>query len=108
MEMANYILSIFKTNVFVVWSWGFNCPVAVENGLMFNVQGYKHTGKVEILYNEGKDLFEVKIINRDGTIRESIEDVYFDQLIDIIDNRVELTEDYKSKVEETYPIENEL
>ncbi len=104
MEMAEYIMQVLKTNLPVVWSWGFNSPIVVENGLRFNVEGFKHTGKVEIVYMGGKDLFDVMIINSDGSVKETIEDVYLDQLVDVIDRRVELVDDYQEKVKETYMI----
>lgn len=51
MNMANYILHILKSRIFIIMSWGFNTPVRLENGLKFRVQGYIHSGWVEVLYN---------------------------------------------------------
>ena len=103
MEMARYIMSIFKAKLMVVWSWGFNSPMAIPNGLCFKVQGFKFCGVVEVAYNEGKDLFEVSFIKRDKVV-EVITDVYFDMLVDVIDNKVEKTADYKERVEQTYSL----
>ena len=36
----------------------------VKGGLEFHVQGFKHTGMVRIILDEGKDLFEVHLIPR--------------------------------------------
>ena len=104
MEMAQYIISIFKTNMPVIFSWGFNDPFALENGLRFNVNGFKHKGKVEVLYDEGKDLFIVKILTFEDEIIETITRVYFDQLIEIIDNHVELVENYDEAVRDEYKL----
>ena len=41
MEMAGYIISILRTQLMVVWSWGFNSPIAIENGVRFKVQGFR-------------------------------------------------------------------
>lgn len=103
MEMAQYIMSILKTKLMVVWSWGFNSPTAIPNGLRFKVQGFKFRGVVEVDYNEGKDLFEVSFIKR-GKVVEVITDVYFDMLVDVIDNKVEKTADYKERVEQAYSL----
>ena len=102
MEMANYILSILKTNLSIVFSWGFNNPVALDNGLRFIVNGFKHKGKVAVKYNEGLDLFYVEILTFQNEVIETIEGVYFDQLIEVIDNRVELVENYEQAVSEEY------
>lgn len=103
MDMAQYIMSILKTKLMVVWSWGFNSPMAIPNGLRFKVQGFKFRGVVDVVYNEGIDLFEVSFIKR-GKVVDVITDVYLDMLVDVIDNKVEKTADYKARVEREYSL----
>ena len=100
--MAEYILQILKSQLIEVLSWGFHNPQRLPNdkGLRFNVQGFKYKGTVEVVYNEGKDLFEVRLI--DNGI--NVEDVYLDNLINVIDNLVEKTSNYKQSVEEEYAL----
>ena len=86
----------------VVMSWGFHGAKVIENGISFLVQGYKHTGRVEVVYDEGWDLFNVRTINRDGTTKEQLEGIYADGLVDCIDRLVEKTDDYASRVRKTY------
>lgn len=102
MEMAYYIISIFKHYISIVLSWGFHNPVAIENGLRFSVQGYLHTGKVEVLYDEGWDLFTVRILNPDGSTKKEIEGVYIDGLVSTIDSEVEKCHNYASRVKKQY------
>ena len=102
--MANYILQILRTQLGIVFSWGFNSPKAINNGLKFKVQGYLHTGWVEVVYNEGRDLFSVRTINKDGSVKQEVEDVYFDCLVYVIDGLVERCKNYNEKVKETYNI----
>ena len=99
--MAQYIMNILKAKLMVVWSWGFNSPMAIPNGLRFKVLGFKFRGVVEVVYNESKDLFEVSFIKR-GKVVDIITDVYLDMLVDVIDNKVEKTADYKERVEREY------
>lgn len=87
----------------VVWSWGFHQPIAIDNGLRFKVQGFKFKGIVEVVYNEGWDLFDVSFIKANKVI-ETIEGVYLDTLVDTIDLYVEKTADYEQRVKETYSI----
>ena len=49
----------------IVFSWGFHNAYALpENkGLSFLVNGFKFSGRVEVVYNEGKDFFEVNLSN---------------------------------------------
>ena len=102
MEMAYYIISIFKHYISIVLSWGFHNPVAIENGLRFSVQGYLHTGKVEVIYDEGWDLFTVRILNLDGSTKKEVEGVYLDGLVDTIDGLVEKCHNYASRVKKQY------
>ena len=99
--MAKYIMQILKTQLMVVWSWGFHNARAIDNGLRFNVQGYKFCGVVEVVYNEGQDLFDVSFI-KGGKVVKTIGGVYFDMLVDTIDYHVEKTADYGQRVKQTY------
>lgn len=56
---------------------------------------------VEVEYNEGTDLFDVRLI-KNGKVVETVEDVYLDSLVDVIDYRVEKVDNYKQKVEAEY------
>ena len=103
MEMARYIMSILRTKIMVVWSWGFNKPVAVKNGLRFNVQGFRFHGVVEVVYNEGQDLFDVSFIKANKVVK-SIDGVFFDMLVDTIDYYVEKTADYEKRVKAEYSL----
>ncbi len=102
--MAKYILAILRTQLIIVFSWGFHSARAIENGLAFYVQGFLHTGRVEVLYNEGWDLFVVKTLNPDGTVKEQQEGVYVDGLVEVIDRMVERTPDYASRVRKQYGV----
>ena len=104
MEMAKYIMQILRTQLGIVFSWGFHNPKAIDNGLKFRVQGYLHTGWIEVVYNEGRDLFEVRTLNKDGSVKQEVEDVYFDCLVNVIDGMVERCSNYHEKVKETYSI----
>lgn len=99
MTMAEYIMTILRSQLVVVFSWGFHRPSALPNnkGLRFQVQGFKYQGGVEVVYNEGRDLFEVSL--NDGTC---IEDVYLDNLVAVIDGLVERVDNYKKRVETEY------
>ena len=61
-EMAEYIYSILRSDLNVMWSWGFNKPTIVDKGLKFKVQGFIFRGWVHVIYNEGSDLFDIKLI----------------------------------------------
>lgn len=103
MEMAKYIMQILKTQLMVVWSWGFHKPMALENGLRFKVQGFKFRGVVEVVYNEGQDLFDVSFVKANKVVK-SIDGVFFDMLVDVIDDYVEKTTNYEKTVATEYSL----
>ena len=103
-EIAGYILSIFRTNPFVVMSWGIN-PASitiVDVGVKFHVQGFLHTGYVQIQLNEGEDLFEVTLISEEGETLKTIEHIFVDNLICVIDSAVEKCENYQERISQEY------
>ena len=105
-EIAGYILSIFRTNPFVVMSWGIN-PASIEVvdlGVKFHVQGFKHKGFVQVVLNEGEDLFEVTLISEEGETVNTIEHIFVDNLIPIIDDAVEKCENYEERISQEYGI----
>lgn len=103
MEMAKYILSIFQTQLMVVYSWGIHKPMALQNGLKFMVTGFKFKGVVSIVYNEGQDLFDVSFIKANKVVNV-VNGVFFDMLVDVIDDYVERTPDYEKRVAAEYSI----
>lgn len=97
--MAEYILQILRSQLMVMFSWGPHNfkRLPSEKGLSFCVDGFKYHGCVKVIYNDGTDLFEIHF--DDGRIEE---DVYLDQLVDVIDNAVERTCDYNKRVRDQY------
>jgi type IV secretory pathway VirB6-like protein len=99
-NMTNYIMQILRSQLMVVFSWGFNTPTAIANGLRFKVQGFKFSGTVDVVYNESADLFDVKLIKNDKVV-ELVEGVYLDTLVDVIDCRVEKVDNYKQRIQKS-------
>lgn len=85
----------------VVFSWGFHKPQCLpdDKGLSFMVDGFKYQGRVQVIYNEGTDLFEVHLEN--GRTEEG---VYLDQLVNVIDGMVERCDNYDKRISDAYSI----
>jgi len=105
-EMSAYILSILRCNHVVLTSWGFESPIVIKQGLRFSVSGFLLKGSVQVLYNEGLDLFDLTFYNEDGSVRNTLEGIYFDELVLIIDEQVEMVDNYKERVNLEYNIKN--
>jgi len=101
-KMADYIYSILSSQPTILMSWGFQRPTIIHLGLTFHVNGFKHKGKVSIKYNEGQDLFDVYLLDDNDKTVDTVNMVYFDQLVEVIDEKVEKTDDYNDRVYNEY------
>jgi hypothetical protein len=89
-------LSLLNRYGYRFWSWGANKFTNLANkGLLFKVQGHHHKGYVLITLNGG-DLYDVRLITTTGKIKDTMTDLYFDQLFDAIDEKVEKLPNYTS------------
>ena len=99
-SMARYIWRIFQHSA-IPLSWGicFASVRTLSNGTEFHVQGFKMMGYVKVEYDEGSDTFTVTLTPDDNLKnRITIENVYLDNLISVIDENVEYCENYETKV----------
>lgn len=106
LELAKYIWSILKKQIAIFMSWGVEPKSmrVIEEGLEFECNGFRHTGKVQIVLDEGKDLFEVYLISENGEKVKTVEDVFLDNLVSVVDENIEKTEDYKERICREYGI----
>jgi len=97
-EVAKIIQSqLFGLSKVKVWSWGAHAWTVIKNGLSFKVQGFKFCGNISIVLTPF-DTYQIQFIKAKKVIEE-YHDVYFDEMVDIIDNYVEYTGDnYKNDV----------
>lgn len=92
------INEILRHRMNVVLSWGLHNKRVITDGVRFDVQGFKFTGEVKILFDyarsakNGETTFRVVIGEQIST------GVKADELIDFIDERVEKVDNYEEAV----------
>ena len=59
-----------------------------------------------MLYDDGSDTFSVRLEKRDGSLHKECQDVYFDELVNVIDELVERCPDYENRVQQEYGLSN--
>ena len=101
-QMAEYIMKILSLRKITLMSWGFNSPQVITDGLQFRVNGFKHQGLVQVIYEHGLDLFKIRLVVNENELVKEITEVYVDELTDVIDQNVELVEDYRERVKQEY------
>lgn len=98
--MAKYILRILRSQMWVMLSWGVSDFRALPNneGIIFYVKGFKHVGWCKIVYNEGRDLFNIYFLSNDMETVKVEDGIYLDMLVSVIDEAVEKTKNYEQDV----------
>jgi len=90
-------LSLLQQEITIWRSWGSNnlkCDSLTKGKcLRFTVQGHHHKGYVYIVLN-GLDLYDVYLTSNRGTIKTIGKDLYFDVLVEWIDEKVERIPEY--------------
>ena len=81
-------------------SWGCSDFRALANneGLIFHVKGFKFVGWIKVVFNEGRDLFDIYYLNNDMETQKVENGIYLDMLVSTIDEEVEKTNDYENDV----------
>ena len=90
MTIANTILEQIRlADRAALMAWGVKEIVAMENGLRFKSTGMvKWKGYVEVVLDEGKDLYNIeffKLRKAERKITKRVEGVYCDELVPNID-----------------------
>ena len=98
--MAKYILSILRSQLMVMLSWGVSDFRALPNneGLIFHVKGFKFIGWIKVVYDEGSDLFNIFYMDNDMQTQIIQQHIFFDELVRNIDLEIERTKDYENDV----------
>lgn len=88
-------MRVLTNNKPIYFSWGVSSRVNFHNkGLLLKVNGHHHKGYVLITL-DWTDTYTVTIISTHGNIKNTYDMVYFDDLVEIIDNRIERIPEYQ-------------
>ena len=87
-------LGVLRRNIVIFMSWGVSKLMNFDSkGLLMRVNGHHHKGYVLITLN-GNDTYEVHFIKFNGEIVETITEVYWDELVEKIDTKIEKIIEY--------------
>lgn len=87
-------MQVLGSNMNIFWSWGITTKVNISNkGLLLKVSGHHHKGYVLITL-AWDDTYTVDIISTHGKVKDTYEMIYFDMLVETIDNRIERIKEY--------------
>jgi hypothetical protein len=87
-------LKVLTHDKTIYWSWGVSQLINCQNkGLLLKVNGHHHKQYVLITL-KWDDTYKVDYLNRNLKVLDTNEDLYFDQLVEFIDNRIERIGEY--------------
>lgn len=87
-------VNLLNTQRTKLWSWGANGYTNCFNkALKFKVQAHRHKGYIYITVN-GNDLYDVYLVSTHNNLKKQFNDIFFDDLVDIIDNEIERVKEY--------------
>ena len=92
------INGILSSRMNIIMSWGLHNKRAITDGVRFDVQGFKFTGEVKIIFDYARSH-----ANEKSTFKVQIGDdvstgITAENLIDFIDERVEKVDNYEEAV----------
>ena len=91
---ANETMKVLTHNLMTYLSWGVSKKFNINNkGLMLKVSGHHHKGWVLITLG-WDDTYCVYIVSNKGEIKDEYKNVFFDELTELIDDRIERIEEY--------------
>ncbi len=91
----NELLALLAANPSIFWSWGVSQKHYIaKKAMRLRVSGHHHKGYVYIVVN-GNDLFDVYLTSIHDVIKGEVQGLFFDQLVEWIDEKVEKVAAYK-------------
>ena len=91
---VNELRNLLTHNKPIFWSWGVEKFINYGNKILkFKTNGHHHKGNVYISVN-GSDLFNVVLTSIQNNIKEELTDIYFEDLVNILDIKIERIKEY--------------
>ena len=88
-------LQLLQMNKPIFWSWGVSEIHRIDDrGLIFKVNGYKFKGLVLITLGWG-DTYTFRLLNSQYNEKYKQTDVYFEDLVSFIDEKIEKQPEYQ-------------
>lgn len=92
------INDILSSRMNVIMSWGLHNKRAITDGVRFDVQGFKFTGEVKVIYDIPLTRFNKELTFKVVIGEKVYTNIWADELIDFIDERVEKVDNYEEAV----------
>ena len=92
------INDILSSRMNIITSWGLHNKRAITDGVRFDVQGFKFTGEVKVIFDYSRSVKNGETIFKVVIGEQVYTGVKAEELIDFIDERVEKVDNYEEAV----------
>ena len=92
------INGILSSRMNVIMSWGLHNKRVITDGVRFDVQGFKFTGEVKVIFDYSRSVKNGETIFKVVIGEQVYTGVKAEELIDFIDERVEKVDNYEEAV----------
>ena len=92
------INDILSSRMNIIMSWGLHNKRAITDGVRFDVQGFKFTGEVKVIFDYSRSVKNGETIFKVVIGEQVYTGVKAEELIDFIDERVEKVDNYEETV----------
>ena len=92
------INDILSSRMNIIMSWGLHNKRAITDGVRFDVQGFKFTGEVKVIFDYSRSVKNGEAIFKVVIGEQVYTGVKAEELIDFIDERVEKVDNYEEAV----------
>lgn len=89
------INDILSSRMNIIMSWGLHNKRAITDGVRFDVQGFKFTGEVKVIFDYSRSVKNGETIFKVVIGEQVYTGVKAEELIDFIDERVEKVDNYE-------------
>lgn len=88
-------MAVLRRNINIYFSWGVSQVINFENkAMVLKVSARRHKAYVVITL-AWNDTYSVYLVNTKGEIKKEFKEVYWEDLVEIIDNEIERIPAYK-------------
>ena len=92
------INDILSSRMNIIMSWGLHNKRAITDGVRFDVQGFKFSGEVKVIFDYSRSVKNGETIFKVVIGEQVYTGVKAEELIDFIDERVEKVDNYEEAV----------
>ena len=92
------INDILSSRMNIIMSWGLHNKRVITDGVRFDVQGFKFTGEVKVIFDYSRSVKNGETIFKVVIGEQVYTGVKAEELIDFIDERVEKVDNYEEAV----------